>query len=161
VAPVKSLRWLPLALSLLCLACHGTQERRQIVARTTFDRYCSSCHGLSDSGPTPVANLVFQPADLRHLGAHYGTPLDHERLATYIDGRHAKATGEGRIMPVWGDRLYDHLPDRVEVDEMRAGTIELLIEYLQSIQAEPIAPAGSEPQSPGGQRQSPRGESQG
>ena len=145
----KSLRWLPLALSLLCLACHGTQERRQIVARATFDRYCSSCHGLSDSGPTPVADLVFQPADLRRLSDRYGTPLDHEQLSNYIDGRHTMATGEGRVMPVWGDRLYDHLPDRVEVDEMRAGTIELLIDYLQSIQEPPLAPASSRAPDPG------------
>jgi len=105
-----------------------------LVARTSYDRYCAACHGLSDGGPTPVAELGFQPADLRRLGERYGTPLDREALTDYIDGRHARSLGEERIMPVWGDRLYEHFPDTVEVDEMRAGTIGLLIDYLQSIQ---------------------------
>jgi hypothetical protein len=104
------------------------------VARSVYDRYCSECHGLHESGPTPVAGLGFQPADLRQLGELYGSPLDRGELAAYIDGRHAKATGEARLMPVWGDRLYPQLPATVEVDEMRAGTIELLIEYLDSLQ---------------------------
>jgi hypothetical protein len=135
----QSLRWLALALCLACVGCHGTDERRRVVARATYDRHCSSCHGLSDAGPAPVPDLLFQPSDLRQLHTRYGTPLDREALAVYIDGRHAKDTSEGRLMPVWGDHLYDHFPDRVEVDEMRVGTIELLIDYLQSIQAEPAA----------------------
>jgi hypothetical protein len=122
--------------------CSSTgEDRRMLVARQVFDRYCSDCHGTDASGPTPVAGLGFQPADLRHLGDLYGTPLDREQLAAYIDGRHAKASGEARLMPVWGDRLYANLPETVEMDEIRAGTIELLIDYLASIQAaEPAAP---------------------
>jgi hypothetical protein len=116
------------------LGCQDAQERRMIVARATYDRYCSECHGRADSGPEPVPGLGFQPADLRKLTDLYGSPLDREALHDYIDGRHARDDGEARLMPVWGDRLYDHLPERVEVDEMRAGTIDLLIDYLETIQ---------------------------
>jgi hypothetical protein len=114
------------------------------VARSVYDRYCSECHGLHESGPTPVAGLGFQPSDLRRLGALYGSPLHREELRAYIDGRHARATGEARLMPVWGDRLYRNLPQTVEVDEMRAGTVDLLIEYLESIQQAGPAPAEPE-----------------
>lgn len=124
--------------------CGAREDRRMVVARSVYDRYCSECHGSHAGGPAPVAALGFEPADLRRLGDLYGSPLDREELAAYIDGRHAKATGEARLMPVWGDRLYRNLPDTVEVDEMRAGTIELLLEYLDSIQqtGEP-PPAGT------------------
>jgi hypothetical protein len=125
---------LGLAAGVAGLGCQDPADRRMIVARATFDRYCSECHGRSDSGPTPVPGLGFQPADLRKLGDLYGSPLDREALHDYIDGRHARDDGESRLMPVWGDRLYEHLPESVEVDEMRTGPIDLLIDYLETIQ---------------------------
>jgi len=37
-------------------------------------------------------------------------------------------------MPVWGEELYAHLPDDAALDELRAGAIDLVIEYLETIQ---------------------------
>ena len=115
----------------LVMGCRDATERRAEVARSVYDRHCAGCHGVSETGPTPVSGLGFEPADLRRLHERYGRPLDRDALARYIDGRHVD---RGGAMPVWGDALYDHLPESVELDEMRAGTIGLLIDYLESIQ---------------------------
>ena len=129
----RSLVWLALLL-VPTVGCPDAMDQRSVVSRNLYDRYCADCHGLSDDGHVPVEGLGFEPADLRQLHERYGTPLRADELRDYIDGRHSKASGEARLMPVWGERLYDHLPETVEVDEMRAGTIDLLIEHLQSIQ---------------------------
>lgn len=134
--PSRRLPWLLAAAGLLAPTpgCSDVPDRHQVVARNVYDRYCSECHGRSADGYVPVEGLGFQPADLRKLRERYGRPLRRAELHDYIDGRHSKPSGETRLMPVWGDRLYQHLPDTVEVDEMRAGTIELLIDHLESIQ---------------------------
>ncbi len=130
------LRHLVTALALLSAAsgCMDVEDRRQNVARDVFDRYCSRCHGRSADGPVPVADLGFEATDLRRLYEQYGTPLARRPLAAYIDGRHATAEHEGREMPVWGETLYSSLPENTDVDEMRSGTIDLLIDYLDTIQ---------------------------
>ncbi len=114
--------------------CTTQEQRRQTVARSLFDRYCAECHGLSATGPEPVADLGYDVPDVRRLRGRYGDPLSRERLALFIDGRHEGPADPGREMPRWGERLYTHMPEEVKVDEMRAGTIELLIEYLEKIQ---------------------------
>ena len=114
--------------------CRSAEERRLQAARGLYDQYCSGCHGLSETGPAPVAGLGFEPADLRRLHERYDRPLDRTRVAAYIDGRHGGASETTRAMPVWGEKLYEQFPESVEVDEMRAGTIDLLIDYLDSIQ---------------------------
>lgn len=120
---------------LLSSGCWSPGDRREVAAENLYDRHCSYCHGLASSGPTPVTGLGFEVADLRRLSERYGTPLDDDRLAAYIDGRHV-TPGEDRApqMPVWGEELYSHLPDDAALEELRAGAINLLVEYLQSIQ---------------------------
>jgi hypothetical protein len=116
--------------------CWSPDDRRELAERSLYDRHCGRCHGLSESGPTPVEGLPYEPADLRRLHERYGTPLDHDRLAAYIDGRHMAPGERSEDMPVWGEELYAHLPDDAALEELRAGAIDLLIEYLQSIQEE-------------------------
>jgi hypothetical protein len=124
------------ALAILCalasLACDDPESRRLLVARSLYDRYCAECHGLSVSGPEPVRDLGFEVPDLRRLD----TPLDRERLAAYIDGRH-DVRDDGEEMPVWGERMYRHLPDTVEVEEMKAGAVTLILDYLETVQERP------------------------
>ena len=114
--------------------CRSAEERRLQAARGVYDQYCSGCHGLSESGPAPVTGLAFEPADLRRLHERYGRPLDRAPVAAYIDGRHAGVSEAARAMPVWGKKLYEQFPETVKLDQMRAGTIDLLIDYLDSIQ---------------------------
>ena len=134
-------RWAALSLLALGIAtASGCYDHRQLAARNLYDRRCSRCHGLSNTGPTPVSGLPYQPADLRHLYERYGTPLDHDRLAAYIDGRHMLEGERSQDMPVWGRELYANLSDEADdeaIEDMRAGAIDLLIEYLQEIQASP------------------------
>ncbi|HKJ24963.1 MAG TPA: c-type cytochrome [Myxococcota bacterium] len=136
--------WAPRALALgLALGlgaaassgCWSPNDRREAAARNLYDRHCGRCHGLSKTGPTPVAGLDYEPADLRQLYESYGTPLDHDRLAAYIDGRHVRPGERSEDMPVWGDELYAYLPDDAALEELREGAIDLVIEYLQTIQA--------------------------
>lgn len=128
--------WLA-ALLVLALGCSDASERRTRVARSLYDRHCSGCHGISEGGPAPVVGLGFEPTDLRRLHERYGRPLDRARLAAYIDGRHVDPDARSQEMPVWGEALYAHLPDSVDVDEMRVGSIDLLIDYLETIQEKP------------------------
>jgi len=126
----------PLALGVLLAGtgCWSPEDRREAAARSLYDRHCAECHGLSETGPTPVAGREHEPADLRRLSGRYGTPLDRERLAAYIDGRHGLPGERSAEMPVWGEELYDHLPEGAALEELREGAIDLIIEYLQSIQ---------------------------
>ena len=44
--------------------------------REYYLRYCAPCHGKDADGRGPIAPaLKASPADLRHLGEHYGMPL--------------------------------------------------------------------------------------
>jgi len=105
-----------------------------VTGRTTFVRYCASCHGVGGDGTGPAAPaLITRPPDLRRLHGRYGTPLDRERIGSVIDGRTPIAAHGSREMPVWGER-FDLPPD----DESRERTItervSELIAYLASIQ---------------------------
>lgn len=105
------------------------------VARDVFDRYCGECHGLSDeTGPRFVENFGGEAPDLRQLSRKYGSPLPRKELAELIDGRRKVNAHGPREMPVWGEKLYDNLREGETLEEMRAGTIELLLDYLERVQ---------------------------
>lgn len=131
-----------LAMAVAGTGCWSPDDRREAAARSLYDRHCAECHGLSHTGPTPVADREHEPADLRRLSAKYGTPLDRERLAAYIDGRHGLPAERSADMPVWGEALYDHLPEGAALEELREGAIALIVEYLQSVQVEEPSPPG-------------------
>jgi mono/diheme cytochrome c family protein len=136
-------RWLQTGASVLLLAvgapamlgCESHEEYRLRVAREVFDRKCARCHGSSKGeGPHYVEDFGADAPDLRQLWRSYGSPLSREALAEYIDGRRDVAAHGPRAMPVWGEKLYDKAPDGATVEQMRAGTIEMLLDYLETIQ---------------------------
>jgi mono/diheme cytochrome c family protein len=98
------------------------------VAADVFDRYCARCHGDGPEASAP---------DLSQLWRRYGSPLPTAEIASFIDGTREVAAHGPREMPVWGEELYHQLPDTDTVKDMRAGTIALLVEYLQTIQTGP------------------------
>ena len=105
------------------------------VARDVFDRYCGECHAIFEGAGPGFGQGPRAPApDLRELWRKYGSPLPREELAEFIDGRRDVEAHGPRDMPVWGKELYDNLPENETVEEMRAGTIELLLDYLDTIQ---------------------------
>jgi mono/diheme cytochrome c family protein len=117
--------------------CGGQQEYRLDVARDVFDRNCARCHGSSKGeGPQFVEGFGALAPDLRQLWRKHGSPLPREELAALIDGRLDVESHGPREMPVWGAELYRNLPQGDSVEDMRDGTIAMLLDYLESIQGE-------------------------
>lgn len=108
-------------------------------------QYCASCHGVSAHGDGPAAATLRQaPSDLTRLAGRWGSPLDKERLAAFVDGRQAPRAHGPPDMPVWGEKLY--AGERAESpprEAARRGTILLILEYLQTLQQPAAPPAGS------------------
>jgi len=100
--------------------------------------YCESCHGVAGLGDGPAAaSLRTPPPDLTQLWKRYGTPLDRERLAEYIDGRMLFSYHGGREMPIWGEEFFgDAPPNTVGIEDARRQLIRVLVEFLQRLQGE-------------------------
>jgi mono/diheme cytochrome c family protein len=120
-------------------------ERSDVVesGADLYTSYCASCHGVSAQGDGPAAETLRKPpSDLTRLGARWGSPLDKERLANFVDGREAPRAHGPPGMPVWGERLYPG--ERAESparEAARRGTILLILEYLETLQRPAEAPA--------------------
>jgi mono/diheme cytochrome c family protein len=125
---------LPIAAAILAPACESQEEYRLSVGRRVYERKCSECHGREGEGPRFVESFGGTAPDLRMLSREYGSPLARDVLARFIDGRGDVAAHGPRAMPVWGEELYDNLPENTTVEAIRAGTIELLLDYLETIQ---------------------------
>lgn len=100
--------------------------------------YCQSCHGERGVGDGPAArSLRTPPADLTRLWQRYGTPLDRERLARYIDGRLLASFHGEREMPIWGEEFFaDAPPGTPRIETARHHLIDVLIGFLESLQSE-------------------------
>jgi mono/diheme cytochrome c family protein len=99
--------------------------------------YCESCHGVEGRGDGPAAaSLRTPPADLTQLWARYGTPLDRERLAGYIDGRMLFSVHGSREMPIWGDEFFEGAPPETPgLEDAKRRLIDVLVEYLERFQS--------------------------
>jgi mono/diheme cytochrome c family protein len=106
--------------------------------RILYLTYCESCHGLGGAGDGPAASsLRTPPADLTRLWKRYGTPLDRQRLAGYIDGRQLMYSHGRGEMPIWGDEFFaDAPPATPNLEATRRRLIEVLVEYLETLQTE-------------------------
>jgi mono/diheme cytochrome c family protein len=106
--------------------------------RILYLTYCESCHGVAGNGDGPAAgSLRTPPADLTRLWRRYGTPLDRQRLAEYIDGRLLVSFHGRREMPIWGDEFFaDAPPGTPGLEATRRRLIEVLVEYLETLQTE-------------------------
>jgi len=100
--------------------------------------YCESCHGVGGLGDGPAAESLRTPAaDLTRLWQTYGTPLDRERVAEYIDGRQLLGIHDSREMPVWGEEFFEDLPPKTpNVETVKRRLIEVLVDYLETLQTE-------------------------
>jgi mono/diheme cytochrome c family protein len=106
--------------------------------RILYVTYCQSCHGLAGRGDGPAAaSLRAPPPDLTRLWKRYGTPLDHERLVEYIDGRQLIAAHGPREMPVWGSEFFEDAPPMTpNLEGVKRHLIEVLAVYLETLQTE-------------------------
>jgi mono/diheme cytochrome c family protein len=122
----------------------------------TYVAHCQGCHGSDGDGRGEVAAYLKPPAaDLTRLWESYGSPLDRERLAATINGRESLRVHGPRSMPVWGEEFFSAAPPgTANLEEVRAGIIGALVDYLQTLQpgaeATPVADdpvAATEPRS--------------
>jgi mono/diheme cytochrome c family protein len=107
--------------------------------RILYLTYCQGCHGVAGRGDGPAAaSLRTPPADLTRLWERYGTPLDRERLAEYIDGRRLIGPHGRREMPVWGHEFFADAPtiEPGVVEDEKRYLIDVLSAYLQTLQTE-------------------------
>lgn len=104
--------------------------------RALYLTHCEGCHGVTGAGDGPAAAMLrVAPADLSRLWERYGTPLDRDELAEYIDGRMLSDFHVPREMPIWGDEFFeDAPPGSLSVEVARRRLIEVLIEYLETLQ---------------------------
>jgi mono/diheme cytochrome c family protein len=141
------------AFALACLVARSlaaappAAESPEQMGAHLYATYCASCHGAAGRGDGPLTEvLTVKPANLTRLGEKYGRPLPVDRVAGFIDGRaDVKAHGP-REMPVWGEQLYrgeagkspgPGSPSAALREAARRGTIELIVAYLDTIQAPP------------------------
>ena len=104
-----------------------------------FARYCASCHGLEGRGDGPAATALSRPpADLTRIAERRAGVFPSGEIAATIDGRFELPAHGSRDMPIWGRRLAEPIAEDAQGEEVARGRIELLVEYLESIQV-PVA----------------------
>jgi len=118
------------------IGCDSPERRQARVARNIYEGNCAACHGnySKDEGPRIVPGTETRAPDLRTLAQRWGSPLPRVRVAAVIDGREDVRAHGPRPMPVWGDKLYEGWAASDNREEARAGTIGLLVDYIESIQ---------------------------
>jgi mono/diheme cytochrome c family protein len=142
---------LALLLGLATLACgeateSGSEPGAKATARAQvggaghvlYLTYCQGCHGIDGKGDGPAASaLRAKPADLTQLWRSYGTPLDRERLARYIDGRQLLGAHEPRQMPIWGEEFFGDVPPTTpNLENAKHRLFQVLADYLETLQTE-------------------------
>lgn len=99
--------------------------------RTTYARYCVSCHGKEARGDGPLAKELRVPVpDLTTLAARSGGTYPYDRVVRIISkGNEVRAHGTAD-MPAWGPAFNRTDGIEAAVDE----AIRNLARYLESIQ---------------------------
>ncbi len=114
----------------------GHEAQRSVHGQAEFMQYCSPCHGADGKGGGPVAaSLKVPPPDLTNLAERYGSPLSRAKLAEFIDGRRRVGAHGPGDMPVWGEKFFGDVPNRVPETERRT-KVDVVVRYLMSIQEE-------------------------
>jgi mono/diheme cytochrome c family protein len=106
-----------------------------------YGRHCASCHGLAGVGDGPAARALSRtPADLTRIAARRGGAFPDAEIAQWIDGRFEVPAHGTREMPIWGRKLADPIAEDASGEEVARGRIDLLIEYLRTLQVPAEAP---------------------
>lgn len=141
IPSARAIRIVPGVLAVLALgaACDSPERRETRTAKAIYEANCAVCHGSQRHGDGPrFVDAEGRPApDLRTIEQRLGSPFPRDLVAAFIDGRQDVAAHGPRDMPVWGDRLYEDWPAGENREAARAGTIGLLVDYIESIQVEP------------------------
>ena len=105
--------------------------------RQLYETYCASCHGLEARGDGPVASLLtIPPPDLTQIRTRNEGAFPVDDLYRMIDGREEVPAHGSREMPVWGNAWETMDSSTMQSPQSVEERINLLIEYLRSIQTE-------------------------
>jgi mono/diheme cytochrome c family protein len=100
-----------------------------------FQQYCASCHGSAARGDGPAAPALSKPpADLTRIAARRSGRFPEGEIAAFIDGRFELDAHGTREMPIWGRQLAQPISDSAAGEEVARGRIQILVEYLKTIQ---------------------------
>ncbi len=109
-----------------------------------FQRYCAACHGAGGLGDGPVASAIFKKVpDLTRIAVRRNGKFPRQMIANAIDGRWQIDAHGTRMMPVWG---YEFWIDEGagEFSDMGVAVIlDGLVDYLESIQVDTLAPVSN------------------
>jgi mono/diheme cytochrome c family protein len=99
-----------------------------------YQTYCASCHGAGARGDGMLAkSLKKHPADLTQLTKRNNGVFPDEKALRAIDGRQTATAHSPSDMPAWGDVLARSSESAGA--ENAAARIEVLVKYLQTVQA--------------------------
>ncbi len=130
---------LPVLLPIAIATADTTQAKGVVLAESgqkLYERYCSSCHGLSGKGDGPAADTLNpKPANLTGIARRAQSKADWGKVASFIDGRIAVAAHGSRKMPIWGKELGEKIPEQELREEMIRGDLAAIVDYLKSIQS--------------------------
>lgn len=140
-AAILGLAWLSLAADALPIGAEPTEGRpagQPLLAELgaeTFIEHCAACHGALGHGDGPAAgSMKTAPADLTLISTRRGGTFPDAEIAGIIDGRFELDAHGTREMPIWGRRLAVPIAAGTEGDEVARGRIQILVEYLKTIQ---------------------------
>ncbi len=106
-----------------------------------FQRYCAACHGAGGLGDGPVASAIFKKVpDLTRIAERRDGKFPRQMIANAIDGRWQIDAHGTRMMPVWGYEFWINEGAGEFSDMGVAVILDGLVDYLESIQIEPLAP---------------------
>jgi mono/diheme cytochrome c family protein len=96
---------------------------------------CSGCHGTNGHGNGPIAPILkVSVPDLTLIASRHGGAFPADEIYKIVDGQ-ADLTAHGpRHMPVWGYEFFGDEPDDEAAHREASEKIELLVEFLRSIQ---------------------------
>lgn len=101
-----------------------------------YRRRCASCHGADARGGGPVAPaLRVPPPDLTRLAAANGGVFPRDRVIAVVRGDVTVTPHGTREMPVWSLRLGPASGATAAAALWSARQLELLTQYLATIQA--------------------------
>jgi mono/diheme cytochrome c family protein len=102
-----------------------------------YKNHCASCHGTYGRGDGPVAaSLKVEVPDLTRIAIRHGGQFPDEQVRKIIDGRTTRPPHGPRNMPVWGDVFTAAGGDDPKAQKRASDLVELLTEYLRSIQVQ-------------------------